>query len=307
MNASPTGNQYSIRRVSDLGDWSATITERAAGIRLLTLDGIDLVEPFPEDRVPPYAAGIVLMPWANRIRDGKWTLNGATQQLDITEPAAHNAIHGLLRNAHYTLGDRGADWVRLEAPVFPQHGYPFHLETSVTYRLLANGLQVTHDVRNVGPTTAPVALGAHPFVKIGDVPTTDLTLTVDAATRFEVDDRFNVLAEVGVEGTQYDLRDGVRLGDVSLDDGYGSVSHTEGETRHSITAPDGRRVTVWGDSNIRYVQVFTTDDFSTETVGDVAVAIEPMTAPAGSLATGEGLTWLEPGEEWAVRWGIRYS
>jgi aldose 1-epimerase len=35
------------------------------------------------------------------------------------------------------------------------------------------------------------------------------------------------------------------------------------------------------------------------------VAIEPMTAPADSLNTGEGLRWLEPGEEWIAAWGIR--
>ena len=38
-----------------------------------------------------------------------------------------------------------------------------------------------------------------------------------------------------------------------------------------------------------------------------AVAVEPMTAPANAFNTGAGLRWLEPGETWTVRWGIRHT
>jgi aldose 1-epimerase len=37
----------------------------------------------------------------------------------------------------------------------------------------------------------------------------------------------------------------------------------------------------------------------------VALAVEPMTAPANALNTGEGVRWLEPEETWTVQWGIR--
>ena len=39
----------------------------------------------------------------------------------------------------------------------------------------------------------------------------------------------------------------------------------------------------------------------------LAVAIEPMTAAPNALNTGLGLRWLEPDENWVVRWGIRYT
>ena len=32
-----------------------------------------------------------------------------------------------------------------------------------------------------------------------------------------------------------------------------------------------------------------------------------MTAPAEALNSGQGLRWLEPGEEWSVAWGIRHE
>ena len=37
------------------------------------------------------------MPWPNRITDGQYERDGRSQQLALTEPARHNAIHGLVR------------------------------------------------------------------------------------------------------------------------------------------------------------------------------------------------------------------
>lgn len=38
-----------------------------------------------------------------------------------------------------------------------------------------------------------------------------------------------------------------------------------------------------------------------------AIAVEPMTAPAEAFTSGQGLRWLEPGEEWTLAWGIRHE
>src|SRR4051794_5481791 len=39
----------------------------------------------------------------HRIADGRYTFDGTEHQLPLTEPAAHNAIHGLTRWAHWQL------------------------------------------------------------------------------------------------------------------------------------------------------------------------------------------------------------
>ena len=312
----PTGIQYDLTVQTARGTAHAVVTEVAAGLRAYSVNGIDLVENFPEASQPPMAAGIVLVPWPNRIRDGKWTQNDVTRQLALTEPARHNAIHGLLRFTSYREVSRQSDSVTLAATVFPQSGYPFHLDTEVSYALTPNGLNVTHRLTNVGTDAAPVAVGAHPYLKIGDVPTGDLMVRVDAATHIDVDDRLNPTGETPVDGTRFDLRGGVVVGDLDLDDGFGGVglarlgSGTPGE--HSLTAADGRSVTLWGDENMRYVQVFTPRVFpvrtgATEPLRGQAIAIEPMTAPADAFNTGAGLHWLQPGEEWIVRWGIRHA
>ena len=43
------------------------------------------------------AHGAPLIPWPNRLADGRYSFDGADHQLALTEPERHNAIHGLMR------------------------------------------------------------------------------------------------------------------------------------------------------------------------------------------------------------------
>jgi len=299
---SPTGDQYTITR----GGARAIITQVAAALREFTVDGVHVTEPYSEHVTPPFGNGIVLAPWPNRVEDGLWTLDGAPQQLDITEPKLGNALHGLLRYTGYRLAAQGEEFVELEATVYPQHGYPFRLDTSVRYELVDGGLAVTHRVRNDSAAAAPVAFGTHPFLRVGDVPVEQLTLTLHASTRFDVDARLNPLAEVAVDGTEFDLRAGRLVGDLHLDTAFGGVVTHDGVSA-SLRAPDGREVRLVQDDAHPYVQVFTTRIFPRNGGSELAVAIEPMTAPPNAFNSGLGVRWVEPDESWSVGWGIQYS
>jgi aldose 1-epimerase len=284
----------------------AVITEVAAAIRHLSVDGVEITCGYPVDVRPPFSSGIVLAPWPNRVRDGRWTHKGRTQQLDITEPDRGNALHGLLRNTPYRLVERTGASVTLSAQVFPQSGYPFHLDTRVRYTLAHTGLEVTHTVRNVGSACAPVALGSHPFLTIGDVPADELVLTVSADHHIDVDDRLNPIGVTPVDGTAWDLREGRVVGTLELDDAWSGATIVEGGSTHSLRAADGRTVSLWADEHYDYVQVFITRVFPTASGHVTAVAIEPMTAPADAFNSGEGLRWIDPGHDWSVSWAIRY-
>ncbi|MCU1535269.1 MAG: hypothetical protein JWR53_1750 [Glaciihabitans sp.] len=303
----PTGEQFRISRSTPHGQAEAIITELAASLRTLSLGEVHLTQPYDEFAKTPFGCGITLVPWPNRVEDGLWVLDGDEQQLDITEPDRHNAIHGLLRNAAYTLIERTEGSVTLGATVFPQHGYPFLLETTVTYELVDDGLAVSHSIRNASSTPAPVAIGTHPFFQISDVPTEELVLTVNAASRFPVDARLNVDGELPVDGTKYDLRAGRRISELDLDDAFGEVSPVNKVTA-TLTAPDGRSVSLWQDDDFPYVQVFTTRIFPKLGGGfTTGVAIEPMTAPANAFNSGQSLKWLEPEATWTASWGVRYK
>lgn len=303
----PTGEQFVLETSTASGDLRATITAVAAGIRSLSINGIDLVPEYAEDLPTPMGAGIVLVPWPNRIRDGVWRDDDDVEhRLAITEPKFNNAIHGLLRYADYRVVDQQRDSVTLAANIYPQLGYPYLLETAVHYELVSDGLRVTHHLENQGGEAAPVAIGTHPYLKIGDVPTGDLVLRLDAASHIEVDDRLLPTGEVPVDGTEWDLREGRRVSELSLDDAFGEVTAHDGEVLHSLTAPDGRSVSIWANDEFAYVQVYTTHRFPGED-GQVAIAIEPMTAPAEAFNSGRGLRRLDPGEAWELSWGIRFE
>jgi aldose 1-epimerase len=301
----PTGEQFVIERPTPHGPARAVVTELAGGLRELSIGGVDLVESFPETASPPFAAGIVLVPWPNRVRDGVWSHAGVRQQLDLTEPGKHNAIHGLLRNTAYRLVGHEQASVTLSATVFPQHGYPFLLDTEVRYRLVDDGITVTNTVHNRSDVPAPVAIGSHPFLRIGEVPTEELILEAYADTHLELDDRAIPIGAHPVSGTEYDLRGGRRVGELRLDDAFADVRPVDGVSA-VLRAPDGREVRLRQDAAHGYLQVFTPRTFPRATGPGLAIALEPMTAAPDALNSGAGLRMLEPGEAWSVGWGIQY-
>ena len=292
-----TGRQHEIRR----GDALAVVTELAAGLRLYSRSGVLLTETYGDADIPPGASGITLAPWANRVEDGVWYLDGRKQQLDITEVSRNNASHGLLRNSAYALIDESLYSVTLEATVFPQHGYPFLLRHRVQYSLAEDlGLVVRQTLINDSQARAPFVLGAHPYLRLGDVDIDELTLTVAAETRLVADDRLIPRSSEAVSGDT-DLRGGRRVGGLAVDVALTDIGFDGGVARHTLTAPDGRAVTLWQDEACTFVHVFVTTEFPGRTR---AVAIEPMTGPANAFNSGDGLRWLEPGNSFTMSWGI---
>lgn len=295
-----TGRQYELRR----GDALAVVTELAAGLRSFSRGGMLLTETYGDDQIAPGAAGITLAPWANRVEDGKWFLHGKKQQLDITEVARNNASHGLLRNSAYALIDESEYSVTLEATIFPQHGYPFLARHRVQYQLQDGlGLAVRQTLVNDAREPAPFVLGAHPYLRLGDAPLEELVLTVAADTRLVADDRLIPRSTAPVEG-ETDFRSGQNIEDLAVDVALTGLHFKAGKARHTLSAGDGRQVSLWQDEACQYVHVFV----STEYPGrSRAVAVEPMTGPANAFNSGDGLRWLDAGESFSIEWGIDYT
>lgn len=297
MTTDPTGH----RHILNGPNVSAEITEVGAALRALRVGEADVVPRYPDDRPTPAASGVVLVPWPNRVRDGRWAQRGETYQLAISEPALGNASHGLLRFVAYHAVETAPHAVTLAADVFPQTGYPFHLATRVRYAVTPDGLDVTHTIENVGDADAPVALGTHPYLCLSDTPTSELRLQLDAEEWFPLDER-NLPVSCESVDAAHDLREPRRVGDLSLDTAYtGILRGADGRIRGILHAPDGRRVELWAGTGFDYLQVFTTDRYPGQ---DLAIAIEPMTAPADAFNSGRDLRWLAPGESWQLEWGI---
>ena len=303
----PTGRPFVLER----DGVRAEVGSVAAVLRSLTVRGADLTLPIAADQVTGMCNGVILSPWPNRVRAGRWMLDGAAQQLDITEPDRGGALHGLLQFTDYEAAEQSADAVTLAATIFPQHGWPFLLETWVRYRLAPDGLTVTHGARNLSAARAPYATGSHPYLRVGNAPIAELELTVPASSYFEVDDRLDPIGETDVTGTPYDVRAPQRVGGLAFDTAFGAVQHANvvddrGDVAW-LTAPDGSRTTLWQSTAWGYLQVFTTHEMPSADGPIDAIAVEPMTAPPDALNSGTGLILLESGESWEGSWGLRYS
>ena len=160
----PSGDQYEIAAAG----YRAVVTESGGALRLLEHGGRPLVDGFGEDEMSSGGRGQLLMPWPNRIRDGRYSFGGRDHQLALTEPKRSNASHGLARWAAWTLEEHTANSVSLVYRVMAQSGYPWAVDLHVLYDLGADGLTVTQTATNLSGEPAPYACGAHPYLCVGE-------------------------------------------------------------------------------------------------------------------------------------------
>lgn len=290
----PSGQQYVISAEG----YAATVTESGGALRLLGHRGRQLVDGFGEDVMSSGGRGQLLMPWPNRIRDGRYEYGGQRLQLGLTEPARHNASHGLARWAAWTPVDQRADRVTLGYRVMSQTGYPWTLDLRVTYALGADGLTVTQSAINRSAAPAPYAAGAHPYLSGGTGPIDSWSLTLPASTRLLTDDeRLLPTGTEDVTGTPYDFRSPRPIGDVTFNHAFTDLDRVDGVATTVVGD-----VELWVDDTIGWLMVYSADDTAW---ARTSLAVEPMTAPVDAFNSGTDLVDLEPGATHTCTWGIR--
>jgi aldose 1-epimerase len=302
----PSGEQYEISAAG----YRAVITESGAALRALSYGERALIDGFADDEMSPGGRGQLLMPWPNRIRDGKYSFGGRDLQLALTEPKRSNASHGLARWAAWTLEEHTANSVSLVYRVMAQTGYPWAVDLHVLYDLGADGLTVTQTATNLSGEPAPYACGAHPYLAVGPPDTgaiDHLELTLPAGTRTLADDRLIPVETVAVDDA-HDFRTGRPIGAVVFNDTFGDLERVDGVATASLRHPDdGHGVALWVDEKIPWLLVYSADDVPGKERR--SLAIEPMTAPANAFNSGDDLVTLaaagSPGDELSVTWGIR--
>src|SRR5450755_2835697 len=137
--ALPSGAQFRIAH----GDQSATITEVGAAVREFRVGDRDVFQSYEQTGFSAGFHGSVLVPWPNRLADGRYVFDGEEYQVAISEPSRMTALHGLSPWRPWNVGEHETDHVVLQLSLLPSPGYPFYLDTTVDYRLAADGLRVT--------------------------------------------------------------------------------------------------------------------------------------------------------------------
>ena len=204
------------------GDLQAEIITYGAAIRVLRFKGTDVVlgyNSLEDYRAMPGYMGAAVGRYANRIADGRFTLNGKEYQLTKNEVAREGHLHG---------GEVGIDKRIWTAEVLAdnklkltvdlkdgEEGYPGNMTLSVTYELTENGLRMTY----VATTDQDTILNPtnHSYFNLNGfdgAPVTDHVMTLNASRYTPVNERLVPSGELrSVAGTPFDFTKGKVFGE----------------------------------------------------------------------------------------------
>jgi aldose 1-epimerase len=297
----PSGEQHEISH----GEQRAVVVEVGGGLRTYEADGGPLLDGYAVDEMCSGGRGQPLIPWPNRLRDGSFQFGGSSYQLTLTEPAAHNAIHGLVRWANWTLADREEHRVVVEHVLHAQPGWAWPLHLTIEYSLADDGLSVATTATNVGREACPYGAGQHPYVTFGGQSIDSVVMKAPGRRYLEPDARGIPIASHDARGTSLDYTEARELGAAQLDTGYTELDRDgDGLARVLLEDRDtGRRATLWVDRAYSYLMLFTGDTLEPQ-ARRRGLAVEPMTCAPNAFQSGDGLVILEPGAGHTARWGI---
>ncbi len=269
----------------------------------------------------PHYAGATVGRYANRIRGGRFPLDGQSVQVATNERGNH--VHGgpvgfdqqlweVLEHddAHVTM--------RLVSPDGDQ-GFPGELVATARFDALEDGIGIT--LRATTSATTVVNLTSHPYFNLdgdGSGSVAGQVLRVDASEYLPVDGLGLPLEVAPVAGTAYDLRTGSRLGELLA--ATGGVDHSYllagGDLRAVATVDSpatGTRMVLLTDQIGLQVYTGAGFDGSTRSTQGVAydqaagVALEPQLLPDTPNRPQFGSAVLRPGETWGSRIEMRFG
>jgi aldose 1-epimerase len=296
----PSGRQLEISH----GEQRATIVEIGAGLRSYSIGDRAILDGYAVDEMCSGGRGQLLVPWPNRIRDGRYTWEGVSLQLPLSEVVRRHAIHGLVRWARWTVEAATENRAVLSYRLHPQPGYPFTVDLNVVYEIDGHGLTVTVRATNAGQRRCPFGAGAHPYLTVGTALVDDVVLELRAETWLRTDELQIPVARDRVAGSPFDFRHPRRIGDLHIDHAFTDLARdADGRARIRISA-EHRGVVLWMGPELEYVEVYTGDTLPAGHRRRRSLAVEPMTCAPNAFQSGEGLLVLEPGGSLVTSWGI---
>jgi len=300
----PSGDQHELV----FGEQRAVIVEVGGGVREYTHGERPVFDAYDERAMCDGAHGTPLVPWPNRLAEGRYEFDGEEHQLALTEPDRGNAIHGLLRWRSWRAGAREPHRVVMSCAINPMTGYPFALEVSVEYVLGDDGLTVTLRARNVGTVACPFGAGQHPYLSAGggEARLDDCTLQLAAGVRIATDPQSMLpIAREPVAGSELDFASPRSLAGLQIDAAFTDLARDgDGRASARMSRPDGATAELWIDDRFPYMELYTGDTLAPDR-RRLGLGAEPMTCPPNAFRSGEDLLRLAPEEEFAGSWGAR--
>lgn len=256
----------------------------------------------------------IMVPFAGRIADARYTFDGQPQDLQPGVSGADRASrHGFVRGTDFDItalaADEHAARVTLTtAAIRPQPGYPHAIDLAVTFTLDAGGLTLEARMRNVGDSVAPCFFGWHPYFRLADSTVDGWQLQIPAQTLIRTGADLIALPDAAAfvaldDAPALDFRELRLIGDSILDQGYTDLeADADGRIRTHLRNPaNGLGIAVWQEHGVMHA--FTADTVSRPRR---SIALEPMERMANAFNRPEcaEAIRLQPGAERSFRCGV---
>jgi aldose 1-epimerase len=218
------------------------------------------------------AASFPLVPYVNRIRDGRFAFRGREVRLAPNMTGDASPLHGQGWLNPWTVeqaGDRRA----VLSFRHEQGEWPWDYEARQEFQLDERGLGIILKCRNLSSDRMPCGLGQHPYFPCGQ----QTRLDTGVSCAWTIDEKVLPVEKVPAEG-RYELRDRQVCGQ-NLDNGFGGW---DGKAR--MTAPDWPYELRLSSTDAHFFQLYS------PAAGSIFVA-EPVTHANAALNA--------PEEEWA--------
>lgn len=250
--------------------------------------------------------GIKMLPFPNRLKNGKYEFEGVEYKLTINKPNEQNAIHGLLTKALFDVAYIDCNEHRALTTLKYEYneeysGYPFRFLLEITYILSSEGVQVETIIQNTGNVNIPIGDGWHPYFCLDKKPINQLNLQIPAKNEFELGE-YLIPTGKKIKNKYFIKPEGIN--DTRLDHCFEAEGNEEGVAETILTDIDNKlKLTVWqscGEGKYNYIQVYTPEERT-------SIAIEPMTCIADAFNNKIGLQILKPDDILSLRFGYSLS
>lgn len=288
-----TGNHFTIAPKH-----GAVLTEVHLN-NISILDPIDIETELADN---PFYKNVLLFPFPNRIRDGKYSFEDKQYQFAINDTDKHNALHGFCKNAIFSVSEIKCEATKCSISCIYKYGgqyetYPFPCVLAVTYSLCDQaGLSIKINCTNTGNTAMPIGLGWHPYFQL-DTPIDELYLQLPKVQHLPADQQ---MIPTGAQVDYPNFEQLSSLKDIQLDDGFVILNKKENQKIRLVSKKYQLELSAQNPLENQYLQVFTPPHRQ-------SIAIEPMTCAANAFNNRKGFITLAVQSTWSFSFTIAAS
>ncbi len=253
----------------------------------------------------PYFVGSTVGPFANRIRDARFVLDGKAFRVEANETATGHCLHGGSDGLHRQLFELQPD--PADAALHCRcelrdgvGGFPGNRDVSVVYRWLDDA-SLAIDFAVTSDRTTVVSLATHAYFNLGGA-IEDHVLRIAADAYMPTHGSYVPTGEIrSVTGTAFDFRNARALGAARIDHNF-VLSASAGEPRLVAELAGGA-----GDVRLKLyttqpgLQLYTGDGLGRPFAPRAGICLEPQGFPDAPNQPRFPSTRLEAGAEYRQR------